>query len=132
MGLSPEGYSDEKARRLTPPTPSVQGGGRTPDTAARSKLRNPAAPASFFLKHAEVSTMPHFKFHLAHGDHTATAECDLADAAEARLEAVYDAREVLVDGLVRGEDRSEWHLAVTDDGGATVLEMDLSEAFTAG
>lgn len=76
--------------------------------------------------------MPHFQIHVAHGDQTATTELDLAGAEEVRLEAIYDAREMLVEGVMQGEDRSQWQIAVTDERGATVLELPFSQVFEDG
>jgi hypothetical protein len=73
--------------------------------------------------------MPHFLFHVADGTETYTTDEDLADVNEVRLEAVYDAREMLVEGLMAGEDRSDWRLAVTDEEGRTVVEVPFSQAF---
>ena len=73
--------------------------------------------------------MPHFKFHVAHGSETAITDEELASADEVRLEAVYDAREMLVEGIMEGEDRSDWKMAVTDEEGQTVLELPFSHAF---
>ena len=73
--------------------------------------------------------MPHFKFQVAHGSETAVTDEEFASADEVRLEAIYDAREMLVEGIMEGEDRSGWRMAVMDQEGQTVLELPFSEAF---
>ena len=73
--------------------------------------------------------MPHFQIHVAHGDQTATTDLHMAGAEEVRLEAIYDAREMLVEGVMQGEDRSAWQIAVTDEDGATVLQLPFADAF---
>ncbi len=53
---------------------------------------------------------------------------DLPDLATAKREAVASARDILVDGRSRGEDRSRWILEVQDEQKKIVLKVPLNEA----
>lgn len=58
-----------------------------------------------------------------------TVGLDLPSLERAHMEARDSARDMLVDGAGRGEDRLAWHMVVTDEAGETVLRMPFAAAF---
>ena len=76
--------------------------------------------------------MAHFFFNVDRGDTSCdTVGLDLPSIERAHMEARDSARDMLVDGAIRGEDRLQWHMIVTDEAGETVLKMPFAAAFRA-
>ena len=74
--------------------------------------------------------MAHFYFNVDGGNAlTETVGLDLPSLERAHMEARDSARDMLVDGVIRGEDRLEWQMVVTDEAGETVLRMPFAAAF---
>ncbi len=74
--------------------------------------------------------MPKFTFNIL--DHKAYLPdpqgTDLPDVVAARRQAVQSAREILVDGAARGDDRTGWTVVVMDEADRTVLTLPFREA----
>jgi hypothetical protein len=76
------------------------------------------------------SRMAHFFFSVqGSGPGSETVDLDLPTLERAHIEARDSARDMLVDGALRGEDRQAWQMIVTDEAGDTVLQMPLAAAF---
>lgn len=74
--------------------------------------------------------MTHYFFKLDGGASCAdVVELDLPSLERAHMEARDSARDMLVDGAVQGEDRTQWQMTVTDETGETVLKMPFGAAF---
>ena len=74
--------------------------------------------------------MAHFFFNVDGGPTLSeTVGLDLPSIERAHMEARDSARDMLVDGAIRGEDRLDWQMVVTDESGQTVLRMPFAAAF---
>ena len=74
--------------------------------------------------------MAHFFFNVDGGTmRSERVGLELPSLERAHMEARDSARDMLVDGAIRGEDRLEWQMVVTDEAGETVLRMPFAAAF---
>jgi hypothetical protein len=53
---------------------------------------------------------------------------DLATLDTAKLEAVYDARALMSEAVLRGRDISDWRIEISDDAGAVFATLGFSDA----
>lgn len=74
--------------------------------------------------------MPKFYFNvIAQSDIITDLEgSDLATLDTAKLEAVYDARALMSEAVLRGRDISDWRIEISDDAGAVLATLGFSDA----
>jgi hypothetical protein len=74
--------------------------------------------------------VPKFYFNvIAQSDITTDLEgSDLATLDTAKLEAVYDARALMSEAVLRGRDISDWRIEISDDAGAVFATLGFSDA----